>query len=141
MPTGHIKGPETWGSDQELVEALAARFPFAFDPDALRYPAGSMYWAQPWLLQRLADLELGSEHFEPEADHLDGSTAHAIERFVGVLATAAGLDQVEADDIPSRLHRARRRGTPRLASSPSTSRSSTGRRRTTSGGGRDSRTG
>ena len=24
-PTGHVKGPETWGSDLELVEALAAR--------------------------------------------------------------------------------------------------------------------
>ena len=57
-PTGHLKGAETWGSDQELVEALAARIPFAFDPDGLRYPAGSMYWARPWLLQRLADLEL-----------------------------------------------------------------------------------
>lgn len=108
VPGGHIKGPETWGSDQELVEALAARIPFAFDPDALRYPAGSMYWARPWLLERLADLELGSEHFEPEADHLDGSTAHAIERFVGVLSTASGLDQIETDDVPSRLQRARK---------------------------------
>jgi lipopolysaccharide biosynthesis protein len=109
VPTGHLKGPETWGSDQELVEALAARFPFSFDPDELQYPAGSMFWARPWVLQRLADLELGSEHFEPEADHLDGSTAHAIERFVGVLTTASGLDQVEADDVASRLHRVRRR--------------------------------
>jgi len=67
-----------------------------------------MYWARPWVLQRLADLELGSEHFEPEADHLDGSTAHALERFVGVLATASGLDIVETDDVPSRLHRVRR---------------------------------
>ncbi|CAI9403318.1 glycoside hydrolase family 99-like domain-containing protein [Nocardioides sp. T2.26MG-1] len=108
VPSGHLKGPETWGSNQELVEALAARLPFAFDPDALRYPAGSMYWAQPWLLQRLADLELGQEHFESEAGHLDGSTAHAIERFVGVMATAAGLDQVETGEVPSRLHQARR---------------------------------
>ncbi|MBK5307534.1 MAG: glycoside hydrolase family 99-like domain-containing protein [Frankiaceae bacterium] len=107
-PSGHIRGAETWGSDRELVEALAARFPFAFDPDALQYPAGSMYWARPWVFQRLADLQLTVEHFEPEADHLDGSTAHALERFVGVLATASGLDIVETDDVPSRLHRARR---------------------------------
>ena len=108
VPAGNVKGPETWGSDLELVTALAARFPFAFDPDALQYPAGSMYWARPWVLQRLADLEIGSEHFEPEADHLDGSTAHAIERFVGVLATASGLDLVESHEVPSRLHRARK---------------------------------
>jgi len=51
------------------------------------------------------------EHFGPEADHLDGSTAHAIERFVGVLATASGLEQVENDDVPSRLRRARKSAT------------------------------
>ena len=112
VPSGHLKGPETWGSDQVLVEALAARIPVAFDPDALRYPAGSMYWANPWVLRRLADLQLGPEHFEPEADHLDGSTAHAIERFVGVLTTAAGLDQIETDQVPSRLQRARRHPRP-----------------------------
>jgi lipopolysaccharide biosynthesis protein len=107
-PTGHLRGPETWGSDLELVQALSARYPFAFDPDHLLYPAGSMYWCKAWVLQRLADMQLTTSHFAPEADHLDGSTAHALERFVGVLATAAGLDQVEAADVPSRLHKARR---------------------------------
>jgi lipopolysaccharide biosynthesis protein len=109
VPSGHIKGAETWGSDLTLVEALAARVPFAFDPDSLQYPAGSMYWARPWVLERLADLDLNMEHFEPEADHLDGSTAHAIERFVGVLSTRSGLDLVETADVPSRLQRARRK--------------------------------
>ncbi|MCW2778480.1 MAG: hypothetical protein JWN17_2205 [Frankiales bacterium] len=107
-PTGHLKGAETWGSDQQLVEALAARFPFAFDPDALLYAAGSMFWARPWVLERLADLQLDARHFAPEADHLDGSTAHALERFVGVLTTASGLEQVEVADVASRLHKARR---------------------------------
>ena len=109
MPNGNLHGPETWGSNQVLVEALAARIPFAFDPSQLRYPAGSMYWARPWVLSRLADLELGREHFESEAGHVDGSTAHALERFVGVAARTSGLDIVDADDVAARLHRARRR--------------------------------
>lgn len=114
-PTGHLKGSETWGSDQILVEGLAARFPFAFDPDALRYPAGSMFWARPWVFERLADLQLAPAHFAPEADHLDGSTAHALERFVGVIAAASGLDQIEVSDVPSRLHKARKpAATPRV---------------------------
>jgi lipopolysaccharide biosynthesis protein len=108
VPSGHLRGPETWGSDQPLVEALAARVPVAFDPDALRYPAGSMYWTTPWVLQQLAHLALTPTDFEPEAAHLDGSTAHAIERLVGVIATASGVDQVETEDVPSRLHRARK---------------------------------
>ena len=95
VPSGSLHGAETWGSNQVLVEALAARIPFAFDPAVLRYPAGSMYWARPWILRRLADLELGDEHFEPEASHVDGSTAHALERFVGVAAQRSGLDVVD----------------------------------------------
>ena len=54
-----------------------------------------------------------TDHFEPEAGHVDGSTAHALERFVGVAADASGLDLVETDDVSSRLHRARRRPTRR----------------------------
>jgi lipopolysaccharide biosynthesis protein len=108
-PPDSLRGPETWGSDLELVTALAARFPFAFDRDALLYPSGSMYWCKPWVLQRLADLQLTTNHFAPEADHLDGSTAHALERFVGVLAQAGGLEQVETSDVPSRLQRLRRK--------------------------------
>ena len=108
VPSASLHGAETWGSNEVLVEALAARIPFAFDPDALRYPAGSMYWARPWVLRRLADLQLGHEHFEPEASHVDGSTAHALERFVGVSAQASGLDVVDVADVSSRLQRRRR---------------------------------
>lgn len=113
VPNGHVHGTETWGSNQTLVEALAARIPFAFDPESLRYPAGSMYWARPWVLGRLADLGLGAEHFEPEAGQVDGSTAHALERYVGVAAQASGLDVVDSDDIAPRLHRARRKSSRR----------------------------
>ncbi len=109
VPSGHIDGPESWGSNQPLVEALAARLPLAFDPSTLQFPAGSMYWARPWVLGRLADLRLGPEHFEPEASQVDGSTAHALERFVGVAAQASGLDLVDAADVAPRLHRARRK--------------------------------
>jgi lipopolysaccharide biosynthesis protein len=116
VPGGSIKGPETWGSDRELVEALAARVPMAFDPEQLEFAAGSMYWTKPWVLQRLADLRLGREHFETEANHLDGSSAHALERFVGLLTKQSGLELVETDSVPSRLHLARRqaRSRPRV---------------------------
>lgn len=110
VPSGSLRGSEAWGANRRLVEALAARIPFAFNPDALRYPAGSMYWTRPWALRRLADLRLGPEHFEPEAGHVDASTAHALERFVGVAAQASGLDVVDSRDVTSRLHRSDRDG-------------------------------
>ena len=66
LPTGHVTGTEHWGSNLGTIEALASRMSMAFDPDALRFPAGSMFWCRPWLLQRLADLNLDLDDFEPE---------------------------------------------------------------------------
>lgn len=107
-PPGSLSGPEHWGSNLPVVEALASRLPLAFDPDALRFAAGSMFWCRPWVLQRLADLDLDAEHFQDEAGHTDGTTAHGIERMVGVLAAASGLDVLTTDEVSGRLHRHRR---------------------------------
>jgi lipopolysaccharide biosynthesis protein len=103
VPTGHISCTEHWGSDQGIVEALAYRLPMAFDPDELQFPAGSMFWCRPWLLERLADLDINDDHFEPEAGQYDATTAHALERLIGVYTTVAGMDIVEAMDVSSRL--------------------------------------
>ncbi len=103
VPTGHIAGTEHWGSDQGLVEMLAYRISMAFDPEELRFPAGSMFWCRPWLLERLADLDISETHFEPEAGQYDATTAHALERLVGVFATVAGMATIEAMDVRSRL--------------------------------------
>ena len=113
---GAYAGAETWGSNLAITEAMAARLPLAFDPDALRYPAGSMYWIRPFLLQRLADLALMPADFAVEANLLDGTTPHAVERFLGVMAQAAGLVQLETTDVAARLAKLRKQTveTPRV---------------------------
>lgn len=103
VPTGHVAGTEHWGSNQGIIEALAYRLPMAFDPDELRFPAGSMFWCRPWLLERIADLDIGDEHFEPEAGQYDATTAHALERLMGIYSTVGGMDIVEAMDVKQRL--------------------------------------
>ncbi|MHB1166212.1 MAG: glycoside hydrolase family 99-like domain-containing protein [Candidatus Nanopelagicales bacterium] len=114
VPTGHVAGTEHWGSDQVIVETLASRLPMAFDPDALTFPSGSMFWCRPWLLERLADLCLTTADFEPEAGQYDGTTAHALERLVGIFAQCGALDVVEAMDVHARLKRAQREPAPKV---------------------------
>jgi lipopolysaccharide biosynthesis protein len=103
VPTGHIAGTEHWGSNQGIIEALAYRHPMAFDPDELQFPAGSMFWCRPWLLERLADLDINDNHFEPEAGQYDATTAHALERLIGIYSQVAGMDIVENMDVKQRL--------------------------------------
>ena len=103
VPNSQVAGVEHWGSNQGIVEALAYRLPMAFDPDELAFPAGSMFWCRPWLLERLADLDITDEHFEPEAGQYDATTAHALERMIGIFTRVAGMDIVEAMDVKSRL--------------------------------------
>jgi lipopolysaccharide biosynthesis protein len=103
VPTGHIAGTEHWGSNQGIIEALAYRLPMAFDPDELKFPAGSMFWCRPWLLERIADLDINDDHFEPEAGQYDATTAHALERLVGIYSQVAGMEIVEVMDVKARL--------------------------------------
>jgi lipopolysaccharide biosynthesis protein len=107
-PAGNIKGPEHWGSNLEPVTALAERIGLAFDPDDLEFPAGAMYWADPWVLQQVALLGLEEDDLEPEAGHIDGSIAHALERFVGLVCTRAGLRIVPTNRVASQLDLAQR---------------------------------
>ncbi|MDD2857081.1 MAG: glycoside hydrolase family 99-like domain-containing protein [Candidatus Nanopelagicales bacterium] len=108
LPTGHVSGPDHWGSNQGIVELLASRLPMAFDPDELAFPAGSMFWCRPWLLEQLAELGLDENDFEVEGGQYDGTTAHALERMVGVMSTVGGMDLVETLDVPSRTRELQR---------------------------------
>ncbi len=103
VPTGQLVGTEHWGSDQPIVEALAYRLSMAFDPDELQFPAGSMFWCRPWILERLADLDINDRDFEQEAGQYDATTAHGLERLVGVFTKVGGMDIVESMDVSRRL--------------------------------------
>ena len=108
-PAGAVLGREFWGSNGPMVDALAARTGISVDPDRVWFPGGSMFWCRPGPLIRLRDANLTIEDFEHEAVSIDGTTAHALERFLGALVADAGLAVIGADEVAGHLVRARTR--------------------------------
>lgn len=96
---GSICGPEQWGSDERIAVELLRRLDIQLRRDELRFPSGSIYWIRGFLLQGLRALELDETHFEAEAGQVDGTTAHAIERLIGVLAVEAGFEVAERGGV------------------------------------------
>jgi len=81
--------PRYWFANEARVRALAQRMDAA---DGVRpgFFEGSMFWFRPAAFQRLRDLALAPEDFEPEAAQLDGAMHHAIERCFTLAAWASG---------------------------------------------------
>lgn len=60
--------------------------------EGAKFPAGSMYWVRLASLAPLLDMPLLHEWFEQEAGQIDGTLAHAVERFVGAALAGAGYE-------------------------------------------------
>jgi lipopolysaccharide biosynthesis protein len=88
---GSLLGPKYWGDNQSTTAALLRRLELNL-PDKLLFAAGSMYWIRGFVLQGLRALCLTEADFERETGQVNATTAHAIERLVGILAVEAGLE-------------------------------------------------
>ena len=85
-----------WGENELNVNELLKRFEYRIDNNQdLIFPAGSMYWCRSFLLNNLKGLHLTAEEFESESGQVDGTTAHAVERIVGIFASLAGYRQID----------------------------------------------
>lgn len=92
-------GPEHWGADLAITQELLRRVEMAVEPDLLRFPSGSIYWARGFVLQGLRALNLGPDDFAEEAGQIDGTTAHAVERAIGLLTAEADMKMLERSAI------------------------------------------
>ncbi|MCI2194027.1 MAG: glycoside hydrolase family 99-like domain-containing protein [Ancrocorticia sp.] len=96
---GSIVGRDFWGGDQRIAEQLLRRLELSLEPDSLKFASGSMYWIRGFILQGLRALNLQSDDFDVEEGQVDGTTAHAIERIIGILTEEAGLHLVEVSEL------------------------------------------
>jgi lipopolysaccharide biosynthesis protein len=85
-----IVGTEFWGGDLERTRELMRRLQLEVSEHDLRFASGSVYWIRGFLLQGLRAFGMDAEDFEPEAGQVDGTTAHAVERALGLVTTEAG---------------------------------------------------
>ncbi len=95
-PGGNVFGREFLGGNSARMSELAARADVRIDADRVWFPAGSMFWARADVLADLVRLGLTADDFEPEVGTIDGTTAHALERYLGVVLAARDLAVVEA---------------------------------------------
>lgn len=98
----HYAGQNWWGSNLARCRQLLARLEITPDPDTLDFPAGSIYWIKPQILDMLRGLELGFADFDAERGQTDGTLAHVLERAIGILCAAGGLSICQTTELRSR---------------------------------------
>lgn len=79
------------GKNKEKLKKLANIFKISFDEqENFFFIAGTMFWFKPRVFKRLASIDLDLLNFEPETGQIDGTLAHAFERFFGILPKIEG---------------------------------------------------
>lgn len=96
---GNVLGIEYWGGNYAHTKELLRRVELQIKDVELEFAAGSMYWARGFVLQGLRSLGLSAQDFEPELGQADGTTAHAVERALGILTREAGLRITTTADL------------------------------------------
>lgn len=90
----YLSHPHYWGANQSTVHGLLQSLggsPIDKDEVPLGFFAGTMFWFNPKAISRLHDVPENLLSFEPENGKQDGTLAHALERFFGLLPSLEGL--------------------------------------------------
>ncbi|SFV26509.1 rhamnan synthesis F family protein [Hyphomicrobium facile] len=81
-----------WRDNFKIADGLCSKLlgdKYAFN--YFDFPCGSMFWCRPAALKPLLDLNLSVQEFPAEQGQVDGTLAHAIERFFFTSCELAGL--------------------------------------------------
>ena len=96
-PQGHVlSSTYYWGKNEENVVRLSHKFGLMHDRREFPFVAGSMFWFTPRLFYPFTVVPIGTEEFDIEQRQVDGTLAHAMERFFGLLAYCTSYKIAEA---------------------------------------------
>ena len=97
-PVGHVLPSSVyWGQNEKNVRKLASWANIPFDDRIFPFVAGSMFWFKPSAFSPITQLEISQDDFGPEKGQVDGTLAHAFERFFGLLMLQTGYRIVELE--------------------------------------------
>lgn len=85
----HVFG---WTSNRQHADLIAQSMELGALPDAINFPAGSMFWIRSELLQNFVQLDLDWGDYPPEPLPADGTVLHALERLFGVAPELKGWE-------------------------------------------------
>lgn len=102
VPMRWAAGRESWGRNKRRAHSLARRAGIK-DLKQIVFPAGSMFWCGPSMLDMIEKFDLSERDFEVESQQLDGTTAHAIERLFGARMPGRRAIRVLYDPIMLKL--------------------------------------
>jgi lipopolysaccharide biosynthesis protein len=86
-----VSSAKYMGSNREWLEKLSAKAGIPFGAGIFNFAAGSMYWFRPAAFSRLFNASFEELVFEDESGQIDGTLAHAYERFFGLVAMDSGM--------------------------------------------------
>lgn len=103
-PQGHV-APHNYFLKSNIDNLLRLAKSVGIPTDTINFffVAGSMFWFRPQALEMLLDTGVSLQDFEIENGQLDGTLAHAFERFFGMVAGYSGYQLAESNAEGVRL--------------------------------------
>ncbi len=87
------------GSNYEKIKKLAKSFSLSMeDIRKMSFVAGTMFYARRPMIEHFMKIKLNDMDFEAECGQIDGTMAHALERFFAVIAAKNNFEVISIDN-------------------------------------------